>query len=79
MKKIPIIICSIIIVAIFAASFNHMFIVRADVEPEPISDPLPWGLFGENGIDIKNAWKITNEAPDVTVGVVDSGICGRRI
>ena len=79
MKKTLWIICGILVLAFAVLSFKTFQIARADTEPEPVSNPLPWGLYGENGIEIENAWKITNEAPDVTVGVVDSGICEHKI
>ena len=71
MKKYYLAVCGVLIVSLFVFSFKNIIIARADIEPEPVSDLLPWGLFGENGIDIEDAWKIVDSAPDVTVGVAE--------
>lgn len=44
-----------------------------------VNDPLynsnsQWGLNGNFGIDIENAWNITKGSKNVRVGVIDSGI-----
>lgn len=33
-----------------------------------------WGLFGENGINVHNAWGVTTGSSSVRVGVIDTGI-----
>lgn len=33
-----------------------------------------WGLFSENGIQLEDAWKITEGNHDIRVGVIDTGI-----
>ncbi len=33
-----------------------------------------WGLNGEHGVNIENAWEITEGSQDVRVGVIDTGI-----
>ena len=40
------------------------------------SDPVyeQWGLFGENGIQVEDAWEIAEVNPDIRVGVIDTGI-----
>ncbi|MBO7378070.1 MAG: hypothetical protein J6U35_04255 [Clostridia bacterium] len=57
MKKYYLAVCGVLIVSLFVISFKNIIIARADIEPEPVSDLLPWGLFGENGIDIEKAWE----------------------
>ena len=37
-----------------------------------------WGLFGDNGINAKNAWGVTTGSKDIRVGVIDSGIANHE-
>lgn len=34
---------------------------------------MNWHLFGENGVNIRPAWAITNGSPNVTIAIVDGG------
>lgn len=46
---------------------------NSSVPNDPDNDQL-WGLFGDNGINAKNAWGVTTGSKNIRVGIIDSGI-----
>ena len=79
MKKAFCIISAIVTVIVIMSSAKKFTFVQAEIASVSAPNTLSWGLIGENGIDIEKAWEIKHSAPNIKVGVIDTGICEHKI